>query len=288
MLDMVWAHMVIDIKLFNTNDTLHYDIKDLKEEYKILKKEQIKTNISDKIKEKQLELDEIKALYNEKIKIINKYNDEKTNISKIKSKYRKSAFKINLNDIFRDEKDMSLSDKKRKMYLKVEQLYKTCQQLKMKKNSFSNHYLMFQKGYDTKEEEILKMLEYIEVKICHLLNIFSIYKDPHNPNYELIRKLRNHFTRQRKIEKAELVRKEKEINYLKMIKKINNRNNRFIYLGRRKIALHNYAGWTREKNKNKSSNGNKIYLPTFDDFMFDYNRTENFNLTSRDDFGSFK
>ena len=137
-------------------------------------------------------------------------------------------------------------------------------------------------------KEILKKLEYIEVRICHLLNIFSIYKNPHNPNYELIRKLRNHFTRKRKIEKAELVRKEKEINYLKMIKKINNRNNRFIFLERRKIAMHNYAGWTHEKSKNKSSNRNKVYLPTFDDFMFDYNRTEKYNLTSDNDFGSFK
>ena len=277
-----------NIKLFSVNDTLHYDIKDLKEELNILKKEQLKSNISDKIKEKQLELNEIKTLYNKRLKMINKYNDEKNKKSKNKSKIRQSSFNINLNDIFRDDKDMSLTDKKRKLYSKVEQLYITCQQLRMKKNSFSHHYIMLQKGYDTKEEEILKKLEYIEVRICHLLNIFSIYKNPHNPNYELIRKLRNHFTRKRKIEKAELVRKEKEINYLKMIKKINNRNNRFIYLQRRKISMHNYAGWTYEKSKNKSSNKNKIYLPTFDDFMFDYNRSEKINLTSDNDFGSFK
>ena len=277
-----------NIKLFSVNDTLHYDIKDLKEELNILKKEQLKSNISDKIKEKQLELNEIKTLYNKRLKMINKYNDEKNKKSKNKSKIRQSSFNINLNDIFRDDKDMSLTDKKRKLYSKVEQLYITCQQLRMKKNSFSHHYIMLQKGYDTKEEEILKKLEYIEVRICHLLNIFSIYKNPHNPNYELIRKLRNHFTRKRKIEKAELVRKEKEINYLKMIKKINNRNNRFIYLQRRKISMHNYAGWTHEKSKNKSSNKNKVYLPTFDDFMFDYNRSEKINLTSDNDFGSFK
>ena len=277
-----------NIKLFSVHDTLHYDIKDLKEELNILKKEQLKSNISDKIKEKQLELNEIKTLYNKRLKMINKYNDEKNKKSKNKSKIRQSSFNINLNDIFRDDKDMSLTDKKRKLYSKVEQLYITCQQLRMKKNSFSHHYIMLQKGYDTKEEEILKKLEYIEVRICHLLNIFSIYKNPHNPNYELIRKLRNHFTRKRKIEKAELVRKEKEINYLKMIKKINNRNNRFIYLQRRKISMHNYAGWTHEKSKNKSSNKNKVYLPTFDDFMFDYNRSEKINLTSDNDFDSFK
>ena len=277
-----------NIKLFKVNDTLHYDIKDLKEEYNNLKEEKLKSNISDKIKEKQLELDEIKALYNKRLKIINKYNDEKNKKSKNKYKNRKSAFKLNLNDIFRDNKDMSLTDKKRRLYSKVEQLYITCQQLRMKKNSFSHHYIMLQKGYETKEEEILSKLEYIEVRICHLLNIFSIYKNPHNPNYELIRKLRNHFTRKRKIEKAELVRKEKEINYLKMIKKINNRNNRFIFLERRKIAIHNYAGWTHEKNRNKSSNRNKVYLPTFDDFMFDYNKTEKYNLTSDNDLGSFK
>jgi len=277
-----------NIKLFNVNDTLHYDIKDLKEEYNSLKEDQLKSNISDKIKEKQLELDEMKALYNKRLKMINKYNDEKNKKPKNKYKNRKLSFNINLNDIFRDDKEMSLTDKKRRLYLKVEQLYITCQQFRMKKNSFSHHYTMLQKGYDTKEEEILAMLEYIEVRICHLLNIFSIYKNPHNPNYELIRKLRNHYTRKRKIEKAELVRKEKEINYLKMIKKINNRNNRFIFLERRKIAIHNYAGWAYEKNKNKSSNRNKVYLPTFDDFMFDYNRNEKYNLTSDNAFGSFK
>ena len=155
------------------------------------------------------------------------------------------------------------------VYTTIEKLYITCQEIEIKKRENSRLNQTFSENR-TKEEEILQMMEYIEIKITHLLNIFSIYKDPLNPNYELIRKLRNNLLRKRKIEKAELTRIENFIKYKKLITKVNNRNNKLLFLQNRKIDMNNnYAEWINENKKGKKHKVNKFYLPTFEDFLFD-------------------
>ena len=132
----------------------------------------------------------------------------------------------------------------------------------------------------TKEEELLQMLEFIEIRITHLLNIFTIYKNPLNPNYELIRKLRNNLMRKRKIEKDNLARIDKEINYMKLIKEVEDKNNKLLFLQNRKIDLKNYAAWDNVQKKHKISKKKQIYIPTFEDFLFEKNNDEKINLNA--------
>ena len=120
-------------------------------------------------------------------------------------------------------------------------------------------------------------MEFIEVRICHLLNIFSIYKNPNNPNYEFIRKLRSNFLRKRKIEKAELAKLEKHIKYMKLIKEVEEKNNKLLFLQNRRIDLKNYSEWDNEQKKEKISKKKEIYIPVFEDFLFE-SKNEKYNV----------
>ena len=268
-----------NINLFNKCDLLNSEIRKLKEEYSKLKNKKLNEEsiIEGKIREKEIVLEEFKKKHKNLLKIITYYNNTK------KQETKKQI--NNLKDMkYRDEIKLSLNSKKKKLYSTVEQLFLVCQNIKIKKNNFSkenqNNNFYIKKDNGNKEEEILQMLEFIEIKICQLLNIFSIYKNPHNPNYELIRKLKNNLLRKRKIEKAELVRIEKENNYMKFIKKVNNRYNKLFFLERRRIGFHNFGGWANEFAKNKNTKESLNYIPTFNDFIFESNNDEIYNLTS--------
>ena len=270
-----------NIKLFVQGDILHSEIKYLKKRYnKIITDKNIDTDTIDKIKEKEMELEENKKRYKINIKIITDYRNDRYNI---KIKNNKD---INNNTSIKEdleENELTLNPKKRKLYTTVERLFSTCQKIEIKKNkeifSLENQQFYINKGNRTKQEEILQMIEFIEVRICHLLNIFSIYKNPFDPNYEYIRKLRNNILRKRKIEKANLARIEKEINYMKLIKEVEDKNNKLLFLQNRKIDLKNYAAWDNVQKKHKTSKKKQIYIPTFEDFLFEKNNDEKINLT---------
>ena len=270
-----------NIKLFTQIDILHSEIKQLKKKYsKILNdKLSFDNDVIDKIKEKEMELEENKKRYKINLKLISDYKNDRYNQKKNKNK--KNNFE--LNEDYMDEIELPINSKKLKLYKTVEDLFFTCQKIEIKKNkeifALENQNFFIKKGNRTKEEEMLQMMEFIEVRICHLLNIFSIYKNPFNPNYEFIRKLRNNFMRKRKIEKAELARMEKEIKYMKLIKEVEDKNKKLLFLQRRKINIHNSTEWNNEKKKEKISKNNKEYIPTFEDFLFENINDEKYDLT---------
>ncbi len=270
-----------NIKLFTQIDILHSEIKKLKKKYsKILNdKLSFDNDVIDKIKEKEMELEENKKRYKINLKLIADYKNDRYNQKKNKNK--KNNFE--LNEDYMDEIELPVNSKKLKLYKTVEDLFFTCQKIEIKKNkeifALENQNFFIKKGNRTKEEEMLQMMEFIEVRICHLLNIFSIYKNPFNPNYEFIRKLRNNFMRKRKIEKAELARMEKEIKYMKLIKEVEDKNKKLLFLQRRKINMHNSTEWDNEQKKEKISKNNKVYIPTFEDFLFENINDEKYDLT---------
>ena len=85
--------------------------------------------------------------------------------------------------------------------------------------------------------------------------------------------------RKRKIEKAELARMEKEIKYMKLIKEVEDKNKKLLFLQRRKINMHNSTEWDNEQKKEKISKNNKVYIPTFEDFLFENINDEKYDLT---------
>ena len=258
-----------NIKLFSLSDILHSEIKKLKAQYYKIISEKLSYDslIVKNIKNVEMELEENKKRHNDLLKLLNDYKKDKSAIKNTKNK--KINTEPNVSEDYLNGLEFTLNPRKLKLYTTIEKLYITCQEIEIKKRENSRLNQTFSENR-TKEEEILQMMEYIEIKITHLLNIFSIYKDPLNPNYELIRKLRNNLLRKRKIEKAELTRIENFIKYKKLITKVNNRNNKLLFLQNRKIDMNNnYAEWINENKKGKKHKVNKFYLPTFEDFLFD-------------------
>ena len=258
-----------NIKLFSLSDILHSEIKKLKAQYYKIISEKLSYDslIVKNIQNVEMELEENKKRHNDLLKLLNDYKKDKSAIKNTKNK--KINTEPNVNEDYLNGLEFTLNPRKLKLYTTIEKLYITCQEIEIKKGENSRLNQTFSENR-TKEEEILQMMEFIEIKITHLLNIFSIYKDPLNPNYELIRKLRNNLLRKRKIEKAELTRIENFIKYKKLITKVNNRNNKLLFLQNRKIDMNNnYAEWINENKKGKKHKVNKFYLPTFEDFLFD-------------------
>lgn len=258
-----------NIKLFSLSDILHSEIKKLKAQYYKIISEKLSYDslIVKNIQNVEMELEENKKRHNDLLKLLNDYKKDKSAIKNTKNK--KINTEPNVSEDYLNGLEFTLNPRKLKLYTTIEKLYITCQEIEIKKRENSRLNQTFSENR-TKEEEILQMMEYIEIKITHLLNIFSIYKDPLNPNYELIRKLRNNLLRKRKIEKAELTRIENFIKYKKLITKVNNRNNKLLFLQNRKIDMNNnYAEWINENKKGKKHKVNKFYLPTFEDFLFD-------------------
>jgi hypothetical protein len=258
-----------NIKLFSQSDILYSEIKKLKAQYYKIMSEKLHYDslFVKNIQNIELELEETKKRHRTLLKMINDY---KTNQKKIEdNKNKKINTEPNINEDYLNELAFKLNPKKFKLYTTIEKLYITCQEIEIKKEDYlmMNNNPLFENK--TKEEELLQMLEFIEIRITYLLNIFTIYKDPLNPNYELIRKLRNNLMRKRKIEKAELTKIENLIKYKKLITKVNNRNNKLLFLQNRKIDMNNYAEWINGNKKDKKHKKNIFYLPTFEDFLFD-------------------
>jgi hypothetical protein len=262
-----------NIKLFSQGDVLYSEIKKLKGQYDIIISEKMKndSSIFNKIKNKEIELEETKKRYKIQIKILNEFKNKKNK----NAKNKKVNTQPNKKKDFFNKNELSLNPKKLHLFTIIKQLYRTCQDIDIKKINGRDDDLESQisiknlKANKTKEEEILDMMEFIEVRISHLLNIFSIYKNPFNPNYELIRRLKNNLIRKRKIEKAELTRIENDINYRKIIQQLDSRSNKLVFLQRRKIGMKNYSEWNNKQKKDNILKSKQVYVPTFEDFLFD-------------------
>ena len=118
------------------------------------------------------------------------------------------------------------------------------------------------------------MVEFIEERIYKLLIEFSLYKNPNNPNYEFIKKLRFHYKKKRNIEKAELLRIEEEKKNLKLFREIEEKNDRPLFLIKNKKDLHNHLNRVNllELKKRKKK---KIFIPKIQDFLYNDNFEDN-------------
>ena len=67
---------------------------------------------------------------------------------------------------------------------------------------------------------------------------------------------------------------------MKLIKEVEDKNNKLLFLQNRKIDLKNYAAWDNVQKKHKTSKKKQIYIPTFEDFLFEKNNDEKINLTA--------
>ena len=257
-----------NMKLFNKVQYLLSGIKILKERYNNLLKDKDFLNYDTVllIKKYEKELEENKHTYFLRKQFINEYIG--INIGKENS-YLKKKNNSDLNLELDDEK-IFLNKKNKKLFNSVERLYSTCMKIKISKGLFkqnSKDNIILQKANLNNDELILNMIKLSEIRISHLLMEFMMYKNPKNPNYDFIKKLRMNYKKKRNMQKANLARIEKEKNNLKLFQEIEEKNNQFLFLQKTKKDLQNQFGRVHLQIPRKQKV--KLYMPNIEDFLFD-------------------
>ena len=253
-----------NLKLFGKIDILMNDIKRLKRKYNdmINSKDSLNSSLEFLIKKGENELQQNKNGLTERKKIITNYKNIKNNDNEIAEE---SSLYNSINS---------------KLIKHVEKLFLTSKKIIIKKGIFNFKYqnnLIMGRANKNKEELILDMLEFIEVRISYLLNEFLLYKNPLHPAHEYIKQLRMNYTKRRNIEKSHMARIEKKKKNLKLFEKINTKKNQIVYLNKNKKALSNFLGRLNIRNTRKKIANKKIYIPKIDDFLFGDNDKINVN-----------
>ena len=223
-----------NIILMEKNDMLYrqlfYLTKKLNNDTKI--KNEIENLNKNQIQIKEKELEEIKSNYKNKKRII-------------------SSLKVKNKEVGNDKNIL--------LYKAVKKTYSTCRI--MDKNEIKIDKL--QKP-NTWREEILNMLEYSEIFVDNLLDKFKIYNNDNMEMLELIRKLSYNIDKKHKNDKA-IKQKMKELEKSKELrKKFEERNNKIIFLPKKKLDISKFHIKKEKNTKNKKINK----IPTFEDYLF--------------------
>jgi hypothetical protein len=121
------------------------------------------------------------------------------------------------------------------------------------------------KKANNKEEEIIFIFEYIECTVDYLIEKIKCYKRDESKN-ELLQKIIIEIEKKHKKEKPDKQRSEDLEKSLKLLKKIESKNNR-VFLTLRRIDYF-YCNMKNKKNLNKiNENKNKDDFPTLEDFI---------------------
>ena len=181
---------------------------------------------------KEKELDEIKSIYKNKKRVIAGLQEQSNEID---------------------------NDKKIILYRTVKKIYSLCKVIE--KNEARRNII---KKANNWREEILNMLEYIEISVDNLLNKFKNYSNDNAEMVELIKKLSYNIDKKHKNDKA-IKQKMQELKKSKELReKFEERNNRIIFLSRRKFDISKFQ--LKKKKDIKNKNVNKI--PGFEDYLF--------------------
>ena len=188
-------------------------------------------------------------------KIIKEYQTREQKLLEVKNKNNpEKTLKLNTNQI--------------KLYTRIEKLYLDCKNIKITGIDIKidrSRFISGNKRMRSKEDEIIKMMEFIELTVGSLLNLFNYYNNPKYENYEIMKKIKSQIDKHHKVEKAVLFRSEVNNKFIKLREEINKRNNKIIFLQRRKMDL--YKDELNDKKNIHIYHNKKKYAPTFEDFM---------------------
>ena len=260
-----------NIQKINRYNLLQIQLKEIKKAYENIKLE--KTSIDsyedNQIIEREKQLNSlIKRFETNK-----KYRNEL--LKDGKTKITNDNYFNNKNSNNKDNQNFRLTNINN-IYSRVEGLYERVklnyymENSDMKAFKYSEYEFEKKKKHLSKEALIITMLGYIEYNTVQLLNKFSDYK---NENFEIIKKLKSEIDKKHKVINAALLRKSLREKKQRLIEELQSRNNRILFLPRKKLDLN-----VKNKNGNDNlfygSNANKDYVPNFEDFMFDNDEIE--------------
>ena len=275
-----------NITLLNYNNELRAQLFELKRELNSLMKdkEKIELEYNGKIKQREKELKNIKYLVDSKMKLISDFMKSENFEKNIKLKKRKSikerkksvdnkkeenndnintnnSNEINLNM----EENYNMNDKnKSSLYKKIVIIFDACT-IFGSKLPFASYILnIVNKKTNTKEKEMILMLEFIEQSIDYLITNFNFYMNKNVEIQNLIKNVKNDIEKEHKIEKARIqmlidLKKVKLLN-----EKVEKRSNKIYFLPTKKIDLNKF----KFKSERKKGNKNKNRMPNIYDYLY--------------------
>jgi len=249
------------LKYYNQIQSKIYD--SLKELRKIISFKDKSDIIDNQINEKSSELYKIKNKYKLIYKIYSKIKEENTN--KQINKYDS----IDLN-IYNIENKITFKNID-KIYDKINQIFEHCKIVK--KDNLLEILDYNIKKSNTKEEQSIYILEFIECTIDYLTERISYYKRNENKN-QLIQKIIIEIDKKHKQEKPDKQKLEQITKSLKLIKKLESKNNKIFNINR-KIDYYYYNMNNKKKSNISEENKNKDDFPTLEDFMKNTNIINN-------------
>ena len=268
-----------NITLLNYNNELRGQLFELKKELNFLMKdkEKIEIEYNTKIRQKEKELKNIKYLVESKMKLISDIKKSDNFDKNVKLKRRKSIKErkksvdnkktenndninpnnINISNEINNnmEENNNINDKnKSSLYKKIVTIFDACS-IFGSKLQFASYILnIVNKKTNTKEKEMILMLEFIEQSIDYLITNVNFNMNKNEEIQTLIKNVKNDIEKEHKIEKARIqmlidLRKVKLLN-----EKVEKRSNKIYFLPSKKIDLNKFKFKTERKKRNKDLN----------------------------------
>ena len=240
-----------NLLLLQYKDMINSQLFKLKKELENLIKNNNKfTAEKKKIGEWEREINIIKFMADENVKIVSilrkkKLNNSKNNVDKNADNNRKLKLKDNnyINDTEKFKyKDISL-------YESIYIIYEHCLKIGNKSKFTEEIINLVNRKINTKEKEMLLMLEFIELTVDYLIMSINKKKNQNNEIKDFVKEIKSDIEKKHKIEKAKL----QKLLDLKKIKSFqenaDKRYNKIYFLPKRKISLIEF----RNKKENKIS-----------------------------------
>ena len=247
------------LKYYNQIQSKIYDyLNDLR---KIINNKDKNNIIECQINEKLKELEKLKTKCKSIYKIYIKIKEENNIKKRSNYIYDSSPISHNKNNnINNNNNNNNITDK---IYFTIINLLKNCKKINNMKLIELLDYNI--KKANNKEGEIIYILEYIECTIDYLTERIKLYKRDENKN-ELLQKIIIEIDKKHKKEKPDKQRLEDLEKSLKLLKKIESKNNKMLIRLRRIDLFPCDMKNEKEMNKN-NENKNKDDFPTLDEFI---------------------
>ena len=272
-----------NVILLNYNNKINRNVLQLKRELNFLTKDKEKKDSrNNKILLKEKELENIKNIIREKMKIIknfkksqeileNAYKKEKEKEKeKRKNKKTDNIIENNINIINIENNNIN-ENKNTLLYRKINSIFEESKIVGCTLSFHEELLCLINKKIYSKEKEMIFMLEYIEQTIDYLMMKIKNYMTKNDNTSDFIKNVKLDIERGHKIDKAkiQMMLGLQKIQILK--EKVEKRSNKIYFLPTKKIDLSTF----RNKKKKIKIDKDLNKIPTIEDYLYNENNTYN-------------
>ena len=237
---------------------------------------------NNQIRAKEKELENIKNITEEKIRLISdfkknekileeEYKKEREKGIQNKRKNKKSQSSQNIDKDIKENNNNINENKKTLLYRKINIIFETSKSVGSKLK-FSIYILsLLSKKIHTKEKEMIFMLEFVEQTIDYLINNLNYYMNQNEEIQDFIKNVKSDIEREHKIDKAR-IQMMLDLQKIKLLKeKVEKRSNKIYFLPSKKIDLSKF----KLKKEKKIIDNYLDKIPTIEDYLYNEKECNN-------------